>query len=163
MERKNKGPVTIICDGGPDWSKKFTPNLINFGRLWKNLKIDVLVLTCYAPGHSRFNPIEHCWAPISKKLTGVTLPISVSEDVPSPWKDNTLVEEEKIKSKREVLDHAIDTCKKYWHNKRYDSFPIKVFSVPCKGSTPLERVHELVKSFSSASARKIRENSFWVD
>ena len=158
VERENKGAVTIICDGGPDWSTKFTPNLINYGRLWKNLKIDVLVLTCYAPGHSRFNPIEHCWAPISKKLTGATLPISVSEDVPSPWEDNTLLEEEIIKNKGEVLDHAIDTCKKYWHNKRYDSFPIKVFSVPSKGSTPLERVHKLVKSFSSASTRKIRES-----
>jgi len=99
VERKNKGAVTIIFDGGPDWSTKFTPNLIHYGRLWKNLTIDVLVMTCYAPGHSRFNPIEHCWAPFSKELTGVTLPISVSEDVPSPSEDNTLLEEEIIKKR----------------------------------------------------------------
>ena len=83
VECENKGAVTIICDGGHDWSTKFTPNLINYGRLWKRLKLDVLVLTCHAPGHSRFNPIEHCWAPLSKELTGVTLPISLCEDVPS--------------------------------------------------------------------------------
>lgn len=109
MERERKGAVTIICDGGPNWSLKFTPNLINYVRLWKNLKMDVLFLICYAPGHSRFNPIEHCWATLSKELTGVTLPISVSEDVPSPWEDNTLLEKELIKKKGEVLDHAIDT------------------------------------------------------
>ena len=68
----------------------------------------------------------------------MTLPISVSEEVPSPWGDNTLLEEEITKTKGEVLDHAIDTSKKYWHNKRYDSFPIKVLSVPYKGSTLLE-------------------------
>ena len=56
------------------------------------------------------------------------------------------------------MDHAIDTCKKYWHNKTYDSFPIKVLSVPCEGSTLLERVHERVKSFSIASTRKIMES-----
>lgn len=53
---ENKGPVTIsICDGGPDWSTKFTPNLINYGQLWSimvnygSLNLDVLILTCYAP------------------------------------------------------------------------------------------------------------------
>ena len=53
------------------------------------------------------------------------------------------------------LTHA----KKFWHNRRYDSFPIQVVSVPCKGHTPFERDHELVKSFSNASARKIKENA----
>ena len=105
--------MTIICDGGPDWSKKFTPNLINYGRLWKRFKLDVLVLTCHAPGHSRFNPIEHCWAPLSKELAGVTLPISLCEDVPSPWVENTLSGKERLKQKGEVLNHAIETCKKY--------------------------------------------------
>ena len=85
-------------------------------------------------------------------------PIIVSEDVPSPWEDNTLLEKKLIKKKGEVLDHAIDTCKKYWHHERYDCFPIKVLSVPCEGSTPLERVHERVKSVSNASARKIVES-----
>ena len=99
VECENKGAVTILCDGGPDWSPKCTPNLINYGRLWKRLKLDVLVLTCYAPGHSRFNPIEHCWAPLSKKLTGVTLPISLCEDIPSPWVENGLSNEERLKKK----------------------------------------------------------------
>lgn len=155
---ENKGAVTIICDGGPDWSTKFTPNLINYGRLWRNLKLDVLVFTCYAPGQSRFNPIEHCWSPLSKLLTGVTMPIRLSENVSSPWEDNSLSKEEQLKQKGEVLNHAIDSCKKYWHNKRYDSFPINVVSVPCEGFSLLERGHELVKSLSSASARKLQES-----
>ena len=31
--------------------------------------------------------------------------------------------------------------------------------MPCEGYTPLERDHELVKSISSASARKIQESA----
>ena len=42
VECENKGAVTIICDGGSDWRTKFTQNLINNGRLWKHLKLDVL-------------------------------------------------------------------------------------------------------------------------
>lgn len=150
----------MICDVEPDWSTKFTPNLINFGRLWQNLKLDVLILTCYAQGHSRYNPIEHCWSPLSKLLTGVTLPIHITienpavlsnfsrilttfnlikidppfqtiEDEPSPWDNNRLSEEDGRKQKGQVLGHAMATCKKYWHGKTYNSFPIKVVSVPC--------------------------------
>ncbi|CAH3118707.1 unnamed protein product [Porites lobata] len=67
-----KKAVTIICDGGPDWSPKSTPNLINFGRLWRDLNLDILILTSYAPGHSRYNPIERSWAPLSRWLTALT-------------------------------------------------------------------------------------------
>ena len=66
------------------------------------------------PGQSRFNPIEHCWSPLSKLLTGVTLPIRLSKDASSPWEDNNLSNEERLKQKGEVLDYAIDSCK----NKR---------------------------------------------
>lgn len=96
---------------------------------------------------------------LSKELTGVTLPISLCEDVPSPQVENGLSDEERLKQKGEVLNHAIETCKKYWHNKRYDPFPIKVVSVPCKEYTPLKRDHELVKSFSNASTCKIQESA----
>ena len=58
----------------------------------------------------------------------MTLPISLCEDVPSPRVENGLSDEERLKQKGEVLNHAIETCKKYRHNKRYDSFPIKVVS-----------------------------------
>lgn len=73
--RENKKAVTIICDRGPDWTPKSTPNLVNFGRLWRDLNLDILIFTSYAPGHSRLNPIERSWASLSKWLTGVTLPI----------------------------------------------------------------------------------------
>ena len=61
MECKNKAVVTITCYGGPDWSTKFTPNLIV-----EKSKDRCPRMTCYAPGQSRFNPTEHCWGPSSK-------------------------------------------------------------------------------------------------
>ena len=117
----NKGAVTIICDGGPNWSTKFTPNLIKYRQLWKNLKIDVFVMTCYETVHSRFNSNKQCWAPLSKELTRVPLSISVTEDN-FPMGRKHCARRGKNKTKKgEVLNNAIDTCKKYWHDKRYDS------------------------------------------
>ena len=120
--------------------------MVNYG----SLNLDVLILTCYAPGHSKFNSIEHCWAPLSRMLTGVTLPISLEEI--SPWEKTNLSEQERLQQKGRVLNHAIETCKKYWHGKKYDSFPIEVVSVPCQDVSPLESRQKLLKSFSAASA-----------
>ena len=44
--------VVLIADGGPDWSVKGIINFLSIGYLWMNLKLDCLVIQCYAPGHS---------------------------------------------------------------------------------------------------------------
>ena len=58
---------------------------MSLGFLWKNLKLDVLIVQCYAPGHSRFNPIERSWSQLTNWLVGVTLPDDLSGRIP---KDN---------------------------------------------------------------------------
>ena len=63
--------VVLIADGGPDWSVKGVINFLSMGYLWKNLKLDSLVIQCYAPGHSRFNPIERSWSFLTKKIIRV--------------------------------------------------------------------------------------------
>ncbi len=72
--------VICICDGGPDWSVKGMINFVAFGMMWQQLRLDCLILCCYAPGHSRFNPIERSWAALTKWMTGVTLPHSIEEN-----------------------------------------------------------------------------------
>lgn len=102
--QQNKKAVTIICDGGLDWTPKSTPNVVNYGRLWCDLKITVLILTSYNIRHSCFNPIECSWAPLLRWLTGMTNPIAV-EGKTSPWVDFAdLMQEEILKGKAEVLD-----------------------------------------------------------
>ena len=65
--------VTIIADGGPDWSTssllKF--NALFFMRLWKECNLDLLCICSYAARYSAYNPIEHLWAPMSKRLASV--------------------------------------------------------------------------------------------
>ena len=70
---KNKKVVTMICDGDPDWTPKSTPNIVDFGRLWRDLNLDILILTSYAPGHSLLNHIQCTWAPNQVKYTVDTM------------------------------------------------------------------------------------------
>ena len=152
---ENKKAVTIICDGGPDWTPKSTPNLLNFGRLWRDLNLDILILTSYAPGHSRLNPIERSWVPLSKWLTGVTLPIAL-EGKASPWVEfSGLSEDEIFKRKAEVLDEACSICSKYWEGKSIDSFPVRVKCIKSQWGGQIND-HEVLKAMANSSAQKLR-------
>ena len=75
--------VVAIADGGPDWSVKGIGNLITLGMLWKDLGLDCLVVQCYAPGHSRFNPIERTWSFDEQNLHCYTLPDEIDGKKPS--------------------------------------------------------------------------------
>ena len=80
-----------------------------FGFLWEFLKLDTLTIQCYAPGHSRFNPIERSWSLLTKLIVGVILPVEIPElDYIIP-KDN---DDEKWGI---ILDKAVEECGKFWH------------------------------------------------
>jgi len=64
--------LILTVDGGPDWSTNSLVNALFYMRLWRDNNLDVLVATSFAARFSAFNPIEHLWSPLSKKLDGVT-------------------------------------------------------------------------------------------
>lgn len=65
--------LILLTDGGPDWNGKSLLNIFNYGKLWVDLRLDALILLRYAPRHSKYNPIERRWAPLTRKLSQVWL------------------------------------------------------------------------------------------
>ena len=90
-----------------------------FGRLWRYLNLDVLVGQCYAPGCSRFNPIERSWAYLTQCLVSVELEVEIEEN---NYETPDTNEKWDI-----VLDKAVLDCGRFWHGKTLDSFPITVY------------------------------------
>ena len=144
--------VVAIADGGPDWSVKGMLNLMSLGYLWKNLKLDVLVVQCYAPGHSRFNPIERSWSQLTNWLVGVILPDDLNGRIPKD-SDNEAWDE--------VLDNAVKLCAKFWDKKFYAGFRIRVeeFLTTNPIIPKLKSTHQLLHEFTNASKKKIRESA----
>ena len=68
--------VTIIGDGGPDWSTSSLLNALFFMRMWRECDLDILCVTSFAARYSAYNLIEHLWSPMSKRLTSVRLIVS---------------------------------------------------------------------------------------
>ncbi len=158
QEAKLKSVLAIMCDGGPDWSTKPLINILNYGRLWKNLNLDCLILVCHAPGSSKFNPIERAWARINHFLAGTTVPDSVN----LPTLDGKGFVQRKLGQKQGVYDAAIyeasvRTMAKYWNEKTFDGFPIFGYPI-CPGKySPTFSDHEaIMRSFD-----KFEEHSAW--
>ena len=151
--KERQKAVTSICDGVPDWTPKSTPNLIYFGRSRRDLNLDIFILTSYAQGHTRHNPIECSWAPLSKWLTSVTHPIALEEKT-SPWVDFAGLNENKICNwKAEVVHEACCKCR-YWDGKKIDCSPIRVtcFASWSQGEQISDR--ELLKALAISSEKK---------
>ncbi|CAF2854683.1 unnamed protein product [Rotaria sp. Silwood2] len=99
--------LAIISDNGPDWTSNSMANIYNLGRFWEENKLDALIWTSYAPGNSRFNPIERMFSYLTSLIANVILDLDPS-----------------FPSIHGQLDSALIDLKKYWHKKLYDKFKI---------------------------------------
>ena len=142
--------VVVVADGGPDWSVKGMINFMSMGLLWKCLKLDCFIVQCYAPGHSRFNPIERLWSFLTNRIATVTLPDTIDGVKPALGDE---------KGWLQVLDNAVDLCARFWDGKRYCGFPINV--KPFKSSDPviahIKKIHESLKDFSNVTKKRLEE------
>ena len=158
FNRNHVHNVIAIADNGPDWSVKGILNFIIYGSLWQCLRLDTLVIQSYAPGHSRFNPIERTWSLLSKLIVGVILPVEIEElDFQTP-KPN---ENEKW---NKVMDNAIECLRKFWHGKKYDGFPINIHSFTSRNAAiaSLKLIHDTLTGFNEvagAGRKKLRANN----
>ena len=129
--------------------------MIVFGSVWKSLKLDTLVVQSYAPGHSRFNPIERTWSLLTKLVVGVILPVEIEElDFVTP-KPN---ENEKWDK---VMDNAINSLSKFWHGRKYDGFPITVspFFSNDEAIENLNYVHDNITDFNQLAGKQNNDSN----
>lgn len=141
IEAEQKKAVVIVVDNGPDWNKTSLKTLLAMGKLWADLKLDYLHVTSYAPGNSKYNPIEHAWAPMTVWWSALTLYADPSE--PSSV----------------VLDRAMATLVRSLQGKCYDGFPINGRFVPCNADNKdMTELDSLVDSLSKCSLRKQKQD-----
>ena len=126
-------------------------NFMSLGLMWKEMGLDMLVVQCYAPHHSRFNPIERCWAPLTKWLVGGTFPVEINGAVPK---------ESDSEGWDFVLKEAASTCVKFWNNRKIAGHKIhaKAFDPKRPSLSDLKDMHKLLLNFKVASAKRLRED-----
>lgn len=74
----------------------------------------MLFSVCHGPGLSRYNPIEHLWAPCSKWLAGVYFSACADgENIPPAYQ--TIVASEKEEKEKLVFEKALSDLDSYWN------------------------------------------------
>ena len=153
--------ISLLVDGGPDFSPKHVVNLLTYGRLWKDRCLDALIITCHAPGQSAHNDIEHAWSPLSKALAGVTLPNHLEGQLPP--EQQRLSKEDTARQEAVVFDQAIDILTGYWDKLTFDSHAVIPSGVPCTDCEERYRDHEDLATFVKSSRRVIERDAAMLE
>lgn len=151
----HKAVVSVLVDGGPDFNPRHVKNLLAFGRLWRDMNLDCLMVTCHAPGQSPYNPVEHAWSVLANALTGVTFPNHLPGESPPEAQD--IPEADKRRKESVIFDQAIDQLGGYWKEKSFDGFPVVPMKVECLEAEEKYRDNNKLDEYVNASSRKVIE------
>ena len=155
---EGKTVVTLIVDGGPDWSTSSLLNALYFMRLWKACNLDMLCVTSFAARYSAYNPIEHLWSVLSKKLASVRLSAVATGDDKAPYYISGISEDQRKAKESQVFDNAIEQIVDVdWNKAVFDGFPI--IPVPIKCSDHFASDHDKVHRLLKAPLKEIRDGS----
>ena len=113
-ETQRPSTLGLICDNGPDFNPASWLVFFHMGSLWRDLKLDQLIICSYAPNSSKFNPIEIAWGNISQMLAQITLC--------SDFKKYNLNQEDNIKL---CCTQALDELKTIIDKGVYANSPIR--------------------------------------
>lgn len=155
-EKDGKYAAVIISDNGPDWKKHSLKVVQMIGRLWRDLNLDYLCIVAYSPGDSRFNMVEHSWAPLTMWLTGLQLKASLPGEEKTPQEQTKLTQQERETKEAIVLDTAIDDVHRCLEGRVYDSFPLNIVPVPCRSTQHTDEAK--IEELTNASLLKIQRD-----
>ena len=151
-----------MTDGGPDWSPKSNVNEFFLSHLQEDKNLDMLVAVSFAPGQSRFNPVEHLWASCSHWLARVSLS-PCFRLVPSPSRSHVFYSMSLhidvhmlLAAKAQVFTNALASLNSYWEGKVHDSFRVTSTAAAVPGNSV---GNTRVKTMFDSSLRHVKEDN----
>ena len=118
--------IMFLADGGPDMNLSRIANNLFYYDLFKKLDADILDVVTYAARYSVFNPIKHCWSPLSNKLLRVIFSSLENEDNVSASALQSGFSKKDLKIKEKIVfDHVMSSLSEYqWKDFKYDGLTV---------------------------------------
>ena len=137
-----------------DFNVNHVVNEMFYGCLFKQCKLDALLVTSYCPGHSALNPVERLWSPCTQALKSSSIPANLPGELP-PCQQRQLSADEHVAKEKTVFDNAMARINHYWENTKYADKRIAIPSGSDEGPfKDFGQVHAVV----STSATRLRED-----
>ncbi|XP_054766021.1 uncharacterized protein LOC129272973 [Lytechinus pictus] len=155
-----KSCLFLLVDGGPDCNTNHQVNLYFYAKFFKDMNLDAMCVTSYAPGDSALNPVEHLWAPCTKALTSVYLPSTLPGETVPPCQQHQLSMDERLQKEHQVFDSAMDQIRKrYWSNVRFAGHKVNVKVEKSGGEPrPYGTTYQQQKAALAGSTRALRQS-----
>ena len=159
---EGKTVIISIADGGPDWITASLLNMLFYMRLWRDCNLELLVITSFAARYSAYNPIEHLWSPLSKKLNSVRVKAVDGDERHPPCRISALSDAERREEEAKVFDRAVsDLCEGYWKGASFDGCEVRAVKVPCVASeSSFYSDHDFVSSFLRVPLREVYTSKY---
>ena len=150
----------FLADGGPDFNPSHLVNALFYYRLFKKLDADILDVMTYAARYSAFNPIEHLWAPLSNRLSGVVFSQTIEGETGAPAQQSSLDEASLIEKERVVFDTAMKNIRDdHWNDFEFDNFEMNLDIVECNHDQLLFNDYKQAKAAMKSGIRNLHNHS----
>ena len=127
-EKKKKKALIMTADDGGDWGIRSEATFFHLGMMMRDAELDFVLLTKYAPGQSRLNPVEHMFAPVTRRLSSVILyPSGGGEDKDQEENIGPDSSQPDIKE----TDDDIMKVKCLLKDFKYDGYNVETVAVKC--------------------------------
>ena len=115
----------------------------------------MVFLSCftYAARYSAFNPIEHAWAPLTPKLSGIILPSVLEGERKPPAKQSGLTTEQLAEKEKRLFDGALKEVAGHWQGMYFAEHDVTVHVVNCGEDELTFDDYERVKAFLKIALR----------
>ena len=158
--KQSKSIYMFISDGGFDFNPSHLANELFYFRLFKRLDADILVVMTFAARYSAFNPIEHLWAPLSRRLSSVVLSPTVEGENEAPVDQTDLDEETLIQKESIVFNSAMNTIREaHWKDFTFDGFKSEIGVINCNEDVLLFKDYEEVQATLKSNIRDLPKHS----
>lgn len=158
--REKKSTFMFLADGGPDFNPSHIANQLFYYRLFKKLDADILTVMTYAARYSAFNPIEHLWAPLSNRLSGVVFSPLVDGDTTAPALQSGNDAATVRQKEGTIFNRAMDDIKdKHWKDFLFDGFPVRTKVIPCDHDNLLFNDYDAVKACLKSPLRDLYQHA----
>ena len=139
-QNNNKPKIlAITCDNGPDFSPSSYLVFFCMGRLWKDLNLDQLMVSSYAPYQSKYNSIEIAWGNMSQALAQVTLVPDANKFTKTSSSDM-----------KNLFTKALEELGDIWNKTQYSGLNVDCQKIlPDQNEEPYNDLAELKTIFAS--------------
>lgn len=146
-----KPVLWLMTDRGPDECPTHPKVLQQHIKLFKELDLDTLIVTCYPPGCSSWNPVERRMFPINLTFSGV---IFIHDHYGVALKNGECIDD---KLERQNFWYAQECCAARIRTAKFGGFPYYCDAVPA----PAELNNSVVSLDHKWDANHVRQGKLF--